>query len=1403
MHSRWHRARSTVLAITMGVFGAGAMAQPACPAAGMHPVPLNNVGTGDGPGAAGNASIATHLLESWAASDTIQRIHFSGRLVALSGETYASEARFRFRFTNASYDVQPSTIGAFSGFVDVPQFVFDLPQPQIVGDLESVEVYESYNDVIGDDSVWSTLCFAYERATPTSPTIVPFVVGLGPAGSPFVNGDSVRVAALVQPGRFPTSTGLVVTANLIGIGGVDSVTLLDNGNNGDLVAGDSVYSRTIQLSGVPAGTRSIELRVLDTQERSALVTQSVIMATYGMAGQPAQFDNVGAISCGSFTRQLSLPAGQVRWVRVDLPAVQSIVNSGTWVDLYNVDVSTTPGLNPAMAVFDSQGRLVATDNDDGSGSLAELSFGQTSPLHPAGPNGGVGANGRDGSLAGGTYWIAVAWSVITGSASNWRVVYGTGAGGDIALRGDVVASTCATPMLVTPTASPSTASIGQTVRLNATLTRGVNPSSTFTASGSGVVIDATSLDLGIVSLFDDGLHGDGVAFDGVWGRDVVIPAIEGGTRIVFVIANDDQGRSTSATMPVTVESCGRWSPFPGTAAGTNGTVYATTMWDPDADGPLPAVQVVGGTFTMAGGTSGANNVAVWDGTRWSTLGSGFNAGVRCLLATPGGELYAGGLFTQSAGRPVSRIARWNGSEWVGVGSGFDGDCLALIRLTNGAIVAGGTFRFLGSTAADRVAIWQGGAWSPLGVGLSAEVSALVQTPDGGIVAGGVFTSSGAAGVSRIAKWNGSAWTPLGSGMNAPVRALVISPQGELIAGGEFFTAGGVGASMVAKWNGTAWSGVANSPAGTGVNALLYDAGGVLYAGGTFPFQQLTDSPNIARYAGQGWQSVGYGVTPGVRCLANGIGNQVFAGGSIGGSAGEWMNNITRWSGSTWLPLGGGPTNWVTSILRLQNGDIVIAGFFHALGNVAASRIARWDGSQWHPLGTGLSGPVGAMVQMPNGDLVVAGLFNSAGGSPAEGIAKWTGTSWEAIPGFANPNFYASAMGVMPNGDIIVGGNFAQIGGVNARKIARWNGTAWTAMGSGISEDVPQSSVDTILVTPEGELYIGGIFEFFGQTPCNGVAKWNGTDWVAMGSGVCTPSQGAVTSMIKHPQLGLVVSGTFSAIVGQPGFAIRVAAWNGTAWTALGSGLAGPAEDLAIMPNGDIAASESPNTPGLMTQRIARWNGTTWTSLGGGLNENVVALLTLPNGDLVAGGLFTAAGGRPADRLVRWNDVDVATIDTQPADRRTTPASTVQFQLIASGGGALSYEWYREGQPLINGPTLSGSVIAGVRTPALSISNVSDADEGGYRCVVSNACGGTTSDPARLFVGCIADLDNGSGTGTPDGAVTIDDLLYFLPAFEEGTVAADLDDDGQDPALPDGGVTIDDLLFFLMHFEAGC
>jgi len=68
--------------------------------------------------------------------------------------------------------------------------------------------------------------------------------------------------------------------------------------------------------------------------------------------------------------------------------------------------------------------------------------------------------------------------------------------------------------------------------------------------------------------------------------------------------------------------------------------------------------------------------------------------------------------------------------------------------------------------------------------------------------------------------------------------------------------------------------------------------------------------------------------------------------------------------------------------------------------------------------------------------------------------------------------------------------------------------------------------------------------------------------------------------------------------------------------------------------------------------------------------------------------------------------------------------------------------------------------------------------------------------------CFADLDDGSGLGAPDGGIGIEDLLYFLGAYNAGSLEADVDD-GSGTTTLDGGVGIEDLLHYLTLYSAGC
>lgn len=82
---------------------------------------------------------------------------------------------------------------------------------------------------------------------------------------------------------------------------------------------------------------------------------------------------------------------------------------------------------------------------------------------------------------------------------------------------------------------------------------------------------------------------------------------------------------------------------------------------------------------------------------------------------------------------------------------------------------------------------------------------------------------------------------------------------------------------------------------------------------------------------------------------------------------------------------------------------------------------------------------------------------------------------------------------------------------------------------------------------------------------------------------------------------------------------------------------------------------------------------------------------------------------------------------------------------------------------------SGAAIAGSPTTATTTYRFSIADGAGPRPFVVPASLPFEVVWVRFQVvpTCQADTDDGSGTGTPDGGVTIDDLLYYLLRFEGG------------------------------------
>jgi hypothetical protein len=147
--------------------------------------------------------------------------------------------------------------------------------------------------------------------------------------------------------------------------------------------------------------------------------------------------------------------------------------------------------------------------------------------------------------------------------------------------------------------------------------------------------------------------------------------------------------------------------------GVDGIVYALVEYNGDI--------IAGGAFNTAGGVT-ADYIAAWDGSAWDDLSTGMGAvtpGNQVLaLAVTNSTLYAGGIFTTAGGVSAANIASWNGSAWSPLGSGVNSTVYRLTVDPAGIVFAGGAFTSAGGvTLSDRVARWNGSTWSHLDIDL--------------------------------------------------------------------------------------------------------------------------------------------------------------------------------------------------------------------------------------------------------------------------------------------------------------------------------------------------------------------------------------------------------------------------------------------------------------------------------------------------------------------------------------------------------------------------------------------------------------------------------------------------------------------------------------------------------------
>ncbi|HOB97331.1 MAG TPA: SUMF1/EgtB/PvdO family nonheme iron enzyme [Verrucomicrobiota bacterium] len=225
----------------------------------------------------------------------------------------------------------------------------------------------------------------------------------------------------------------------------------------------------------------------------------------------------------------------------------------------------------------------------------------------------------------------------------------------------------------------------------------------------------------------------------------------------------------------------------------------------------------------------------------------------------------------------------------------------------------------------------------------------------------------------------------------------------------------------------------------------------------------------------------------------------------------------------------------------------------------------------------------------------------------------------SVPGVGG-EVYAAAMDTA--GNLYIGGSFISAGSVVANRIAKWDGSSWSALGSGMNNRV------WALAVSGSDLYAGGYFTTAGGVSANCVARWNGSSWSALGSGM-----GGLVYALAVSGSDLYAGGTFTTAGGVA--ANRIAKWDGSDWSALGSGMNDWVGALAVSGSDLYAGGGFGTAGGVSAQNIAKWNGSSWSPLGSGMNDCVRAL-AVSGSDLYVGGDFSTAGGVSANYVAKWD-----------------------------------------------------------------------------------------------------------------------------------------------------------------------
>lgn len=362
---------------------------------------------------------------------------------------------------------------------------------------------------------------------------------------------------------------------------------------------------------------------------------------------------------------------------------------------------------------------------------------------------------------------------------------------------------------------------------------------------------------------------------------------------------------------------------------------------------------------------------------------------------------------------------------------------------------------------------------------------------------------------------------------------------------------------------------------------------------------------------------------------------------------------------------------VVHAVTVFDGSLIAGGEFVFAGRQRVHHIARWDGTSWAPLGDGLDGTVFSLA-VYGGRLVAGGEFNRSGAERTGCVAQWDGARWSALGEPAAGCVHALAL---HESALVAGGCFATSSGV--RNVGSWDGASWRAVGDGVNGHV------FALATYRGEIVAGGDFSGSDTAVLSGIARFDGSEWQPLESGVRASASTAVHALaVFHDEL--IAGGWFEEAGGVA--AKSIARWDGAHWSPMPPATPEGMYQSFLVDGDELVAAGFLHEPNGSSISIARWDGEAWRTPAEPMWG--VRAIAMHQGSLVAGGYFQEAWpllepSRPVPWLGRldgarwmgfeswasgWNGVFVSGGAEEFLEYKGRLVVAGSFQYVGSAGG---------------------------------------------------------------------------------------------------------------------------------------